>query len=119
MALLKQPQYSPYPLEQMTVSLWLGTSGRLDRVPVEDVLRFEQEFLDYLGRRHKGVLDTIRESRQFSDDTQSDVESAYDDFLDQFETSEGHSIKPGTEAKADPVKDEELEQEQIVKQKRD
>ena len=39
-------------------------------------------------------------------------------FLDQFETSEGHSIKPGTEAKADPVTDEELEQEQIVKQKR-
>jgi F-type H+-transporting ATPase subunit alpha len=118
MALLKQPQYSPYPLEQMTVSLWLGTTGRLDRVPVEDVLRFEQEFLEFVGRQHKGVFDTIRESRDFSDDTQSALESAYDAFLDQFETSEGHSIKPGTEAKADPVTDEELEQEQIVKQKR-
>jgi F-type H+-transporting ATPase subunit alpha len=119
MALLKQPQYSPYPLAQMTVSLWLGTSGRLDRVPVDDVLRFEQEFLDYLSRQHKDVLDGIRESRTFDDSTEEKVTSAYDDFLDQFETSEGQSIKPGTEAKADPVTDEELEQEQIVKQKRD
>jgi F-type H+/Na+-transporting ATPase subunit alpha len=119
MALLKQPQYSPYPLEQMTVSLWLGTTGRLDRVPTDDVLRFEQEFLDFLGRQNKDVLDGIRESRNFDDATQEKVTSAYDAFLDQFETSEGESIKPGTEAKADPVTDDELEQEQIVKQKRD
>ena len=65
MALLKQPQYSPYPLAQMTVSLWLGTTGKLDKVPTDDVLRFEQEFLDFLGRQHKDVLDGIRESRQF------------------------------------------------------
>src|SRR3954451_25349001 len=119
MALLKQPQYSPYPLAEMTVSLWLGTSGRLDRVPTDDVLRFEQEFLDFLGRQHKDVLEGIKESRTFGDDTAEKASSAYDEFLDQFETSEGQSIKPGTEAKADPVTDEELEQEQIVKQKRD
>jgi F-type H+-transporting ATPase subunit alpha len=118
MALLKQPQYSPYPLAQMTVSLWLGTSGKLDKVPTDDVLRFEQEFLDYLSRQHKDLLETIRDSRKFEDDTAETVEGAYDDFLDQFETSAGESIKPGTEAKADPVKDEELEQERIVKQKR-
>src|SRR4051794_28894802 len=118
MALLKQPQYSPYPLPQMTVSLWLGTSGKLDKVPTDDVLRFEQEFLDFLGRAHQDVLDGIRESRQFSDETAEKVSSAYDEFLDQFETSEGESIKPGTEARAEPVTDEELEQEQIVKQKR-
>jgi F-type H+-transporting ATPase subunit alpha len=119
MALLKQPQYSPYPLAQMTVSLWLGTTGRLDRVPIDDVLRFEQEFLDFLARQHKDLLDGIRESRNFDDAAQEKVTAAYDEFLDQFETSEGESIKPGTEAKADPVTDEELEQEQIVKQKRD
>ncbi len=118
MALLKQPQYSPYPLAQMTVSLWLGTTGRLDRVPVDDVLRFEQEFLDFLGRQHKDVLESIRDSRTFDDSTEENVASAYDEFLDQFETSDGQSIKPGTEARADPVTDEELEQEQIVKQKR-
>jgi F-type H+-transporting ATPase subunit alpha len=119
MALLRQPQYSPYPLEQMTVSLWLGTTGRLDRVPVDDVLRFEQEFLDFLGRQHKEVLDGIRESRTFDDATEEKVTAGYDAFLDQFETSEGQSIKPGTESKADPVTDDELGQEQIVRQKRD
>ncbi len=117
MALLKQPQYSPYPLESMTVSLWLGTSGRLDAVPVDDVLRFEQEFLDYLHRSHDGILSGIRESRKFEDE--DSLVEAYDSFLDQFETSEGDSIKkPGTEAKAEALEDEDVEQEQIVKQKR-
>jgi F-type H+-transporting ATPase subunit alpha len=118
MALLKQPQYSPYPLAQMTASLWLGTSGKLDKVPTDDVLRFEQEFLDYLKRSHESVLDTITESKKFEEGTEKDLESAYDSFLDQFETSDGQSIKPGTEARVDPVEDDELEQEQIVKQKK-
>src|SRR5690242_2944166 len=97
MELFKQGQYSPYPLPEMTVSLWLGTTGRLDRVPVDDVLRFEQEFLDFLGRQHKEALEGIRETRTFDDSTEEKVSSAYDAFLDQFETSEGQSIKPGKE----------------------
>jgi F-type H+-transporting ATPase subunit alpha len=117
MALLKQPQYSPYSLENMTVSLWLGTSGRLDRVPVDDVLRFEQEFLDYLHRSHDGILTAIRETQKFEDE--EGVAAAYDSFLDQFETSEGDSIKrPGHEPEAEALEDEDVEQEQIVKQKR-
>ncbi|WP_122818184.1 F0F1 ATP synthase subunit alpha [Nocardioides pantholopis] len=118
MALLKQPAYSPYPVEEMTVSLWLGTSGRLDRVPVEDVLRFEHEFLDYLRRSHEGILSAIRESLKFEDETATAVAGAYDSFLDQFETSEGGSIKVGREAQAEALADEDVEQEQIVKQKR-
>jgi F-type H+-transporting ATPase subunit alpha len=118
MALLKQPQYSPYPLEEMVVALWTGTTGRLDRVPVDDVLRFENEFLDYLRRSHDGILSTIRESQKFEDDTNSSLEEAYDKFLDQFETSEGESIKVGHEPEVEPTTDDELEQEQIVKQKR-
>jgi F-type H+-transporting ATPase subunit alpha len=118
MALLKQPAYSPYPLEEMTVALWLGTTGRLDKVPTDDVLRFEAEFLDYLRRSHEGILGGIRESQKFDDDAASELESAYNSFLDQFETSEGGSIKVGHEPEADALPDDELEQEQIVKQKR-
>ncbi len=118
MALLKQPAYSPYPLEEMTVSLWIGTTGRLDRVPTEDVLRFEREFLDYLRRSHDGILSAIRETQKFEDDTASSLEGAYDSFLDQFETSEGGSIKVGHEPQAEALEDEDVEQEQIVKQKR-
>jgi F-type H+-transporting ATPase subunit alpha len=116
MALLKQPAYSPYPLDEMTCSLWLGTTGRLDKVPTDDVLRFEREFLDYLRRAHDGILNTIRESQKFEDDTESQLEDAYNSFLDQFETSEGGSIQPGKETEAEALEDED--QEQIVKQKR-
>jgi F-type H+-transporting ATPase subunit alpha len=116
MALLKQPAYSPYPLDEMTVSLWLGTSGRLDKVPTEDVLRFEREFLDYLRRSHEGILAAIRESLKFEDETESSLSDAYDSFLNEFETSEGGSIKVGHEAPAEALEDED--QEQIVKQKR-
>ena len=117
MALLKQPQYSPYPVNEMTASLWTGTTGRLDKVPTEDVLRFEREFLDYLGREHSGIMDTIAETNDFTDDTDHALEGAYDSFLDQFETSEGGSIKAGKE-EHEALEDEDVEQEQIVKQKR-
>ena len=117
MEMLKQPQYSPFPVEEQTVSLWVGTSGKLDQVPVDEVRRFEQELLDYLRREHAGILDGIRESRDFDDDTESALNAAYDSFLDQYETREGKLIKAGTE-EFEALEDEDVEQEQIVRQKR-
>ena len=117
MALLKQPQYSPYPVNEMTASLWAGTTGRLDKVPTEDVLRFEREFLDYLRREHAGILNAIAETNNFDDDTEHALDGAYESFLDQFETSDGQSIKAGKE-EHEALPEDELEQEQIVKQKR-
>src|ERR1700726_708478 len=60
--LLKQPQYSPYPVEDQAVSIWAGTNGYLDDVPVEDIGRFEHDFLDFLTKSHAGILTTIRET---------------------------------------------------------
>jgi F-type H+-transporting ATPase subunit alpha len=117
MALLKQPAYSPYPVEDMTVSLWLGTSGRLDRLPVGDVLKFEQEFIDFVKRSKPGILDGIRETAKFEDSTESELAAAYDEFLGQFETSDGGSIKAGSET-TEALEDGDVEQEQIVRQKR-
>ncbi len=66
--LLRQPQYSPYPVEEQVVSVWAGLQGLMDEVPVDDVLRFERELLDYL--RHNGsALQNIRETKTFDDDT--------------------------------------------------
>jgi F-type H+/Na+-transporting ATPase subunit alpha len=117
MALLKQPAYSPYPVEEMAVSMWAGTSGKLDKVPTEDILRFEHEFLDYLRRQESGILQGIRESGNWDDDTEAAVAKAFDTFAKQFETSEGGSIHAGHE-EHDALPDDEVEQEQIVKQKR-
>ena len=57
--LLKQPQYDPFSVERQVVSIWAGTTGQLDVVPVPDIRRFESEFLDYVGRDHKQIFDTI------------------------------------------------------------
>src|SRR5690554_1788803 len=51
MELLKQPQYTPYPVEEQVVSVWAGTKGKLDKIEVADVLRFERELLDHLRRK--------------------------------------------------------------------
>jgi F-type H+-transporting ATPase subunit alpha len=91
--LLKQGQYSPFPVEREVVSLWLGTTGKLDKVPVPDVRRFESEFLQFIGRGDNTIFDDIRNSRQLSDDTVGSLERAVDAFLDQFRTSEGESLK--------------------------
>ncbi|MFD1826219.1 MULTISPECIES: F0F1 ATP synthase subunit alpha [Mumia] len=117
MALFRQGQYQPFPVEEQVVSLWAGTTGKLDPVPVDDISRFESEFLDYLRRSEPAILDTIRETGKFGDDSASSLESAYDAFTNQFETSDGRSIKPGKE-EHEALADEDVEQEQIVKQKR-
>jgi F-type H+-transporting ATPase subunit alpha len=117
MELFKQGQYAPFPVEHQVVSIWAASTGKLDAVPVEDITRFETEFLDYLKRSHAGILDAIRETGKFEDDNKAALEKAYDSFTDQFETSEGGSIKAGHE-EFEALSDEDVEQEQIVKQKR-
>jgi F-type H+-transporting ATPase subunit alpha len=91
--LLKQGQYSPYPVEREVVSLWLGTTGKLDKVPVPDVRRFESEFLEFVGRGANTIFDDIRSSKRLDDDTVGSLERAVDAFLDQFRTGEGESLK--------------------------
>jgi F-type H+-transporting ATPase subunit alpha len=113
--LLRQPQYSPYPVEEQTVSIWAGTTGKFDDVPVEDVLRFEREFLDYL-RRDSKVLDAVRESGKFEDDSAQAVESALDAFKPTFQTTGGELLVGREEATA--MDEDDVEQEQIVRQKR-
>jgi F-type H+/Na+-transporting ATPase subunit alpha len=110
--LLKQGQYSPYPVERQVVSLWLGTTGKLDRVPVGDVRRFESEFLDFVGRQHPGILDEIRQTKQLGDETVSSLESAVDAFYGQFTTSEGESLQLH-EAEAEAMDASERGQERV------
>jgi F-type H+-transporting ATPase subunit alpha len=115
--LLKQPQYSPYAMEEQAVSIWTGTSGRLDDVPVEDIRRFEQEFLDHL-RRHSTVLDTIRETKNVDDDTIATLEQAARAFKQGFQTGTGHALASVGKESAEPLDEAEVDQEQIVRQKR-
>ena len=111
MELLKQGQYSPFSMEKQVVSIWAGTTGRVDDVPVEDVRRFEEDFLDYLDREHSGVLANIRESGKFEDETEQALDSALEKFKQGFQTSSGTLL--GTEAEAEALDEEKVGQETI------
>src|SRR6478609_3502574 len=96
--LLKQPQYSPYPVEEQVVSVWAGTKGKLDTIAVEDVLRFERELLDYL-RRSTTILTTLRDTNVLDDDTAAELEKVTDAFVLEFQSGKGGQAinKPGNE----------------------
>lgn len=111
MELLKQGQYSPFSMEKQVVSIWAGTTGRVDDVPVEDVRRFEEDFLDHLDREHSGILDTIRESGKFEEETEKSLDSALEKFKQGFQTSAGTLL--GTEAEAEALDQEKVGQETI------
>jgi F-type H+-transporting ATPase subunit alpha len=97
--LLKQPQYAPFPVEEQVVSIWTAGNGFMDDVPVEDIRRFESEFLENLRRNHEGVLTTIRETKDLSDDTVTALRDAVGTFRAGFETHTGELL----------VKDDEVE----------
>ena len=109
--LLRQPQYSPYPVEEQVISVWAGLGGLLDDVPVVDVLRFEQEMLENL-RGTTSILATISETLKFDKDSQAAAKSAIEAFKDQFRTSAGKLLHDD-EAQV-PVASEDIHQEEII-----
>jgi len=115
--LLKQPQYSPYPVEEQVVSIWAGTNGKLDTIEVEDVLRFERDLLDHV-RRNTTILDRLRDTNVLDDDTVAELGKVVDAFTLEFQGGSGQHIdSPGHEEfKAADVED--VNQEQIVKGRR-
>ena len=85
--LLKQGQYSPYSLERQIISIWAGTSGKLDDVAVPDIRRFESELLDFIGRERKDIFTVISETKQLEDETVAKMEEAVATFKKQFKSS--------------------------------
>ncbi|WP_237223183.1 F0F1 ATP synthase subunit alpha [Rothia nasimurium] len=110
--LLRQPQYTPYAVEDQVVSIWAGTNGYLDDLEVSDVLRFESEFLDHL-RRSTSVLQDIAASGKLEDETAAALKTAIVDFKQGFR-SEGtsHLVEAGHEEHK-PLSDSEVSQETI------
>ncbi len=82
--LLKQPQYTPFPVEEEVVSIWAGTTGKLDDIAVEDIGRFEGQFLDSLRRNNAGVLSAIRETLALTDENIQTLQDAIDAFKRTF-----------------------------------
>ncbi len=95
MELMKQAQYAPFPTEDQVVSVWSGTNGIMDDVPVGDVKRFERELLDHLHRENKDLLTGIREGGKMADETIEALREAVESFKRQFETSDGKLLGEG------------------------
>ncbi|MGQ4507616.1 F0F1 ATP synthase subunit alpha [Dermabacteraceae bacterium P13128] len=114
MELLKQGQYSPFPMEEQVVSIWAGTTGKLDDLEVEDVRTFEAELLEHL--RHNGsVLETIRESGKFDSATETELEKILDSVKRDFLTSRGIDPSAG---ETEPLDPEDVDQDKIVRGRR-
>jgi F-type H+-transporting ATPase subunit alpha len=109
--LLKQPQYQPQAMEREVVSVWTGTTGQLDEVPLEDIRRFDSEFLAFMDRSAPEVFAAIRTTSDLSDDTVSVLEKSIGEFKKQFTTRSGELL-----IKDEPVaalSDEEIDPTQI------
>ena len=111
--LLRQGQFSPVPMAKQVVSIWMGTHGHLDIVPVEDVLRFEKQFWDYL-EHDTDILKKIDETGELSADIEAELESNIESFQQTYRTADGQSLI------GDVDQDEEapISQQVITKQKR-
>jgi len=109
--LLKQGQFSPYPVEEQVVSIWAGTRGHLDRVPVQDIRRFESEYLQYLRHAPGAPLEAIRTQGDLSDDTEKALIAGLGEFSDTFTTSEGVIL--GRQAEVHAMDKAEVDQEKV------
>jgi F-type H+-transporting ATPase subunit alpha len=97
---LKQPQYSPIPVEEQVVTVYLGTNGYFDSVPIEDVRRFAHEFLESARRKHAELFERIRETKDFTDETAKAFAEAVEEFKKEFTTTSGGSVVTGEDADA-------------------
>jgi F-type H+/Na+-transporting ATPase subunit alpha len=109
--LLKQPQYQPMPVEEQVVSIFLGTGGHLDSVPVEDVRRFETELLDHMRASEEKILATIRDTQKLTDETADSLTEVINHFKNGFAASGGGSVVPDEHVEA--MDAEELEKESV------
>ena len=114
--LLKQPQYQPQSMEREVVTVWSGTTGQLDDVPVEDIRRFDSGFLDYIQREQPAILETIRQTSDLSDDTVMLLTSAIQEFKRQFTTHSGEMLIKDEPVAA--ISEDEIDPTQITRSRR-
>ncbi|TGD83874.1 F0F1 ATP synthase subunit alpha [Mycolicibacterium sp. CH28] len=110
--LLKQAQYSPMAVEDQVVAIFLGTQGHLDSVPVEDVARFESEFLEHVKASHGEILTGIKETKKLSEDAEAKLVSVINDFKKGFAATDGSSVVVGDD-KTEALDPEDLEKESV------
>jgi F-type H+-transporting ATPase subunit alpha len=82
--ILKQPQFSPMPVEQMVLIIWAATKGFLDDVAIENVKKFEQGLLAFVENTHGGLLEKIRERKKLDEETEAEMRAVVTEFKERF-----------------------------------
>ncbi|WP_058234260.1 F0F1 ATP synthase subunit alpha [Devriesea agamarum] len=116
MELLKQNQYSPYPVEEQVVSIWAGSTGKFDDIEVEEVLAFEAYLLDLL-RRNGTVLSRIRDTEKFDSDTEAELTAILDEAKREFLAGRTSDAAVG-ESEQGRLSEDEVDQDRIVRGQR-
>ena len=83
--LLKQPQYSPLPMEEQVISIYAGVNGYLDKVSIENISKFEADLMTLIKSSHKDILKSIRDDKALTDSTEEKLKKAIEEFLKTFE----------------------------------
>ncbi|MCK5295623.1 MAG: F0F1 ATP synthase subunit alpha [Alphaproteobacteria bacterium] len=83
--ILKQNQFEPMPIEEQVVTIFSGVNGYLDRIKTADILRFEEEMLEKMRKSNKDILDSIRDEKAISKETEESLKKFFDDFMESFE----------------------------------
>jgi F-type H+-transporting ATPase subunit alpha len=107
---LKQREYSPIPVEEQVVTVYLGTNGHFDDVPVEDVRRFNAELVEHVRHKHDGILAEIRDTGKWTDENAARLVEVTKEFKKGFVTSEG---TPLVEAEAEAMDEDKVGQETV------
>ncbi len=82
--LLKQGRFMPMPVEEQTIAIWAGNQGFLDSLPVESIVRFRTEMLDYLRINYGEVVAMVRDEKKFTDESEAKLHEAIEAFKLQF-----------------------------------
>ncbi len=109
--LLKQRQFQPMPVEEQVVSIFLGTGGHLDSVPVEDVKRFEAELLDHMRASEEKFLEAIRTTQKLGEEEEDKLTEIINHFKKGFAATGGGSVVPDEHVEA--MEKEELGKESV------
>ena len=83
--LLKQPQYSPLPMEEQVISIYAGVNGYLDKVSIENISKFETDLMNLIKSSHKDILKSIRDEKALTESTEEKLKKAIEEFLKTFE----------------------------------
>jgi F-type H+-transporting ATPase subunit alpha len=103
------------PVEEQVVAIFLGTRGHLDTVPVEDVQKFEREFLEHVKGSHEAILKEIRESKKLSEELEDKLANVVNEFKKGFDTTDGSSVVRDEHAEALDEADVEKESVKVRK----